>query len=137
MNNFNGIGRITATPEIRYASSNVEVCSFTIAINRKFKNQDGDYETDFINCVAFRNTAKLIGSYVEKGDKLGITGRIQTRSYENSEGKRVYITEVVVEQIDFFEPKKKEESVTSTKTQEDPFAGFGDEVIITDDDLPF
>lgn len=133
MNQFNGIGRITATPELRYTNSNIEVCSFTLAINRKFKNQSGDYEADFLNCIAFRNTAKLISEYVQKGDKLGITGRVQTRSYENNEGKRVYVTEVVVEQIDFVEPRKKEEP--QQKPQSDPFADFGETVDISDDFL--
>lgn len=133
MNQFNGIGRITATPELRYTNSNIEVCSFALAINRKFKNQSGDYEADFLNCIAFRNTAKLISEYVKKGDKLGITGRVQTRSYENNDGKRVYVTEIVVEQIDFVEPRKKEEP--QQKPQSDPFADFGETVNISDDFL--
>lgn len=103
-------GRITATPELRYTASNTAVCSFTIAVNRKFKNPNGEYDTDFINCVAFRSAAELIGEYISKGDLLGISGRIQTRDYENKDGKRVYVTEVIVDQVDFLQQKKKETS---------------------------
>ena len=142
MNNWNGVGRITADPELRVTETGVEVCNFTVAINRKFKNSQGEYDTDFINCVAFKKTANLIGDYIKKGDLIGITGRIQTRNYDNKEGKKVYITEVVVDQVEFLSPKKEPLKGTMTIQKEetptvDAYKEFGEQLEITDEDLPF
>jgi len=153
MNRWNGIGRITAKPELRYTNSNVGVCNFTIAVTRKFKDNNGVYQSDFINCVAFKKTAELICEYINKGDLLGIEGRIQTRSYEGQDGKKVYVTEVVVEQIHFLQTKKSEKSnnnqmnnVNNNKQNqtEDPFSNFGkqldndcDLVDFNQEQLPF
>ena len=100
-------GRLTSTPQLRYTTSNTEVCTFALAVNRKFKNQNGNYESDFINCVAYKSAAKLLADYVEKGDLIGIEGRIQTRSYKNKNDETRYVTEVIVESIDFLSSKKK------------------------------
>lgn len=137
MNNWNGVGRLTAQPELRYTANEVEVCSFTLAVDRRFKSE-GQPEADFINCVAFKNTAKLIAQYVSKGNRLAVSGRIQTRSYENEQGNKIYVTEVIVENMTFLEPKKEDAIVPTTEEKKtDPFAEFGASIAIDDDDLPF
>lgn len=97
------IGRLVKDPEIKNTSSQVTVGKFTLAVDRKFKNQNGERETDFINCVAWRQNANFIGQYFHKGSKIAIVGNIQTRSYDDNNGKRQYVTEVVVDEADFVE----------------------------------
>ena len=99
------IGRLTKEPEVKNTANQVPVCSFTVAVDRKFKNKDGEKETDFINCVAWRQTANFIGSYFHKGSKIGIVGSIQTRTYDDKNGQRQYITEIVVDEAEFVESK--------------------------------
>lgn len=143
MNSVCLIGRITANPEMRVLSSGVEVCGFTLAVNRNFVNADGEREADFINCVAFRNSAKIIADYVSKGNLLGIEGRIQTRNYDDKDGKKVYVTEVIVNQVDLLTPKQeksegsKEQSKEQSKTESNPFEDFGKSIEISEDELPF
>lgn len=112
MNRFCGLGRITATPELKVLENGGYVCPFTIAINRKFRNQDDEYEADFINCVAFNKTAELIGEYIKKGDLLGVEGRVQTRTYTNKDDRTVYVTEVIVDQITFAAARKEKDVET-------------------------
>ncbi|EGQ4287109.1 single-stranded DNA-binding protein, partial [Staphylococcus pseudintermedius] len=88
------VGRLTKNPELRHTQSGTSVCSFTLAVNRTFTNAQGEREADFINCIAFKKTAENIINYLSKGSLAGIDGRIQSRSYENKEGQRVYVTEV-------------------------------------------
>lgn len=95
------IGRLTKAPELRTTQSGVSVASFTVAVNRRFKNADGGYDADFINCIAWRQQAEFICRYFDKGDMIGIVGSIQTRNYDNKEGQKVYVTEVVVEEVHF------------------------------------
>lgn len=136
-------GRTTSKLELRYTTSNTEVCNFALAVNRRFKNQNGDYESDFINCVAYKSTAKLLADYVEKGDLIGVEGRIQTRSYKNKNDETRYVTEVIVESIDFLSNKKKNDESKQSDLHKrendlldkDPFAEFGDSVTIDDDFL--
>lgn len=139
MNKLCLIGRITKDPEIRYTANNIAVATFSLAINRTYKNADGGYDADFINCIAFRNTADLLGKYVHKGDQLGIEGHIQTRNYDDKDGKKVYVTEIVVDSLDFTGNKKSETTQTATQetTQNDPYKDFGEAIEISDDDLPF
>ncbi len=106
MNTVNLIGRLTKDLELRYTSNNIAFCNFTIAINRPFKNESGENEVDFINCVAWRNTAENMSKYCGKGDQIGIIGRIQTRNYENNEGKRIYITEIACDSVQFLGQKR-------------------------------
>lgn len=94
-------GRITRDLELRYTGSGIAVLNFNIAVDRPFKNQQGERETDFINVVAFRKTAETISQYFSKGQGISIVGRIQTRNYENNQGQRVYVTEVVIDQFSF------------------------------------
>lgn len=137
-------GRLVKDIEIRYTQNNVAVTQFTLAVTRKFKNANGDYESDFINCVAYKSTAELLSKYTAKGDLVGIEGRIQTRNYENQEGKQVYVTEIVVDSIDFLQSKKEEkspvnevESPVKSGLSDDVFSDFGSSIEITDDDIAF
>ena len=97
MNSVNLMGRLTSKPELRYTQSNVACCNFTLAVQRKFKNAMGEYEADFVNCVAFKTTAEIVNKYFDKGSLIGIDGRIQTRNYKNKHEETVYITEVIVD----------------------------------------
>ena len=140
MNSVNLIGRLSNSPEIRHTTNNQVVCRFTLAVTRRFKNQAGDYEADFINCVAFGKTAELIGNYVEKGQQLAVEGRIQTGSYTAQDGSKRYTFDVVVENITFINSRKsaserKESESTTTNEQTDPFSDFGENVTIDDNFL--
>ncbi|RYL90876.1 single-stranded DNA-binding protein [Sporolactobacillus sp. THM7-4] len=99
------VGRLTKNPELRYTPNGVAVTSFTIAVNRPFTNQQGDREADFIPVVVWRRQAENAANFLTKGSLAGVDGRIQTRNYENSEGRRVYVTEVVADSVQFLEPK--------------------------------
>lgn len=90
-------GRITRDPELRYTQNGTAVVQFTLAVDRQFRNQDGEREADFINCVIWRKSAENFANFTHKGSKIGVDGRIQTRSYENQQGNRVYVTEVIVD----------------------------------------
>lgn len=106
MNNCSLIGRLTKDPEVKKTQSGTSVCSFTIAVDRKFKNADGTRQTDFIPCVGWRQVADIIGQHFHKGSKIGITGSIQTRSYDGQNGK-VFVVEVLAEQIDFLDKRSE------------------------------
>ena len=99
------VGRLTRDIELRYTNSGAAVASFTVAVNRQFTNAQGEREADFINCVIWRKSAENFANFTHKGSLVGIDGRIQTRSYENQQGQRVYVTEVVVENFYLLEPK--------------------------------
>ena len=133
-------GRITKNIELKYNQNNVAITNFTLAVTRKFKNQNGEYESDFINCIAYSSTAELLNKYVKKGDLLGIEGRIQTRNYEK-DGKRIYVTEVIADSIDFLQAKKDESKQetenTKQKLSDDVFSEFGSSIEIADDDIAF
>ena len=110
MNNVNLIGRLTKAPELKQTASNTSVLTGTLAVNRTFKNQNGEREADFINIVAWRQTAEIIAQYCGKGSQISVTGRIQTRNYENQQGQRVYVTEVVAEHVDLLDSKSDNQS---------------------------
>lgn len=99
------VGRLTKDPELRYTPSGVAVATFTLAVNRTFQNQQGEREADFINCVVWRKQAENAANFLKKGSLAGVDGRLQTRNYEGQDGKRVYVTEVVAEGVQFLEPK--------------------------------
>lgn len=105
MNRVVLVGRLTKDPELRYTPSGVAVATFTLAVNRAFSNQQGEREADFINCVVWRKPAENVANFLKKGSLAGVDGRIQTRNYEGQDGKRVYITEVVAESVQFLEPR--------------------------------
>ena len=129
------VGRITKTPDLRKTQSGTSVVSFTIACNRRVPSQGQD--ADFINCVAWNKTADFMAQYVKKGALLGLEGRIQTRSYDDKDGKRVYITEVVADSVQFLESKKQAESVQNEAypVQNNECADYASD--IETDDLPF
>ena len=103
------VGRLTRDPELKYTGNNVAVASFSLAVNRTFKDANGERETDFINCVIWRQQAENLANWAKKGALIGITGRIQTRSYENQQGQRVYVTEVVAENFQMLESRAARE----------------------------
>ena len=137
------VGRLTKDPELRYTPNGVAVCTFTLAVNRHFTNQQGEREADFVNCVAWRGTAENLANYQKKGNLIGIDGRIQTRSYEGNDGKRRYVTEVIAESVQFLEPKKdettKQQSQQKSRMTGEPDSFFDDSepINIDDSDLPF
>jgi single-strand DNA-binding protein len=100
------VGRITKSPELKYTQSNIAVVSFTLAVNRQFTDESGERQADFIQCVVWRKQAENMAKYVDKGHLIGIQGRIQTRTYDDDNGKTIYITEVVADNIQFLETKK-------------------------------
>ena len=100
------VGRITKTPELKMTQSNIAFVNFTLAVNRQFKSESGEQEADFIQCIVWRKQAENLAKYQTKGSLIGVQGRIQTRNYENDEGKTIYITEVVCDSIQFLESKK-------------------------------
>ncbi|WP_315307800.1 single-stranded DNA-binding protein [Enterococcus devriesei] len=149
INNVVLVGRLTKDPELKYTASGTGVATFTLAVNRNFTNQEGNREADFINCVIWRKSAETLANYARKGTLLGVTGRIQTRSYENQQGQRVYVTEVVAENFQLLESRAKNEQhennndnnfsknneQSKNNDESDPFKGSS--IDIGDDDLPF
>lgn len=126
LNSVQLVGRLTRDVELRFTSSGVAVGNFTIAIDRPFTNQQGERETDFINCVIWRKSAENFANFTRKGSLVGVEGRIQTRNYDNQQGQRVYVTEVLVDQFHLLEPK----SVTDQRRQQDSAsnsAGYGND----------
>ena len=137
INNVTLVGRLTRDPELRYTTSNVAVATFNLAVNRNFKGANGEREADFINCMIWRKQAELFAEWCKKGNLVGITGRIQTRSYDNQQGKRVYVTEVVAETFQLLE--KHDNSANQSNIEEQMPASFGatNPLDISDDDMPF
>ncbi|NRO92536.1 single-stranded DNA-binding protein [Lactobacillus helveticus] len=134
-------GRPTKNLELRSTKSGANVCSFTLAVDRNFKNKNGEREADFISCIAWQKTAEVMSKYVKKGSVIGVDGRIQTRSYDNRDGQRVYVTEVVVENFSFLSDPPKNGQVSknnqsSSNQNNDPFTS-SKQADISDDDLPF
>ena len=109
INNVVLVGRMTRDAELRYTPSNQAVATFTLAVNRNFKNQAGEREADFINCVIWRQQAENLANWAKKGTLVGITGRIQTRNYDNQQGQRVYVTEVVADNFQMLESRSARE----------------------------
>ena len=161
MNKVFLIGRLTRDPELRYTGNNTAVASFSIAVNRNFTNANGEREADFINCVVWDKQAENLVKYQKKGNQIAVDGRIQTRNYEDKDGKRVYVTEILANNISFLDSKgtntssndfnslpepPREDSVSSSSNMnnmetvsvdKDPFEAFGDSIEISDNDLPF
>ena len=134
MNKVIMTGRATKDVELKVTPTGTNVATFSIAVKRPFK----DNESDFFECVAYGKTAELISKYIKKGDLFGIEGRLQTRNYTNKEGRKVYVTEIIVENVEFLQSKKQENQDTiEAPTFNDPFANVNFEEIKTDDDLPF
>ena len=136
INNVVLIGRLTRDVELHRTPQDQVVGQFTLAVNRNFKNQDGGYDADFINCVIWRKLAENFANWIKKGNLVAITGHIQTRNYENQQGQRVYVTEVVIDSFRNLEKRDNSANQNSMAEQMPPsFAG--DPMDIKDDDLPF
>lgn len=143
MNKVILIGRLTADPELRYSSSNRAYTRFTLAVNRDYKKENGETEADFISIVAWEQLAETVHKYIKKGHRICVEGRIQTGSYDKDDGTKGYLTDVIMNHIDFLEKKSTDDRPAPEYTEEtsneteDPFKDFGDTVQLTDDDLPF
>ncbi|ENJ8715926.1 single-stranded DNA-binding protein [Listeria innocua] len=159
MNRVMLVGRLTKDPDLRYTPAGVAVATFTLAVNRTFTNQQGEREADFINCVVWRKPAENVANFLKKGSMAGVDGRVQTRNYEGNDGKRVYVTEIVAESVQFLESKNNNaEGATlnnyqgeanysnnskttpyraDTSQKSDSFANEGKPIDINEDDLPF
>lgn len=155
INNLTLVGRLTKDPDLKYTGNGTAVATFTLAVNRNFTNQSGEREADFINCVIWRKPAETLANYAKKGVLIGVTGRIQTRSYDNQQGQKVYVTEVIADNLQLLESKKADSSQNTqgsgvsnsqtnnyTRNQQntnsataDPFGNSS--IDISDDDLPF
>ncbi len=140
------IGRLTRDPELRYTPNGVAVATFTLAVDRNYTNQQGQRETDFINIVTWRGLAENVANYLKKGRLAAVDGRMQTRNYENNEGRKVYVTEIVAENVRFLESSNQSQSrpdQDSNNVREndrggnDPFSDESSPIDISDDDLPF
>jgi len=148
------VGRLTRDPELKRTANDAAVVSFTLAVNRQFTNSQGEREADFINCVIWRKAAENFFKFTNKGSLVGIDGHIQTRNYENQQGQRVYVTEVVVDNFSPLESRSKSEkrnsenanpnkapsnnqSNNSNNNMSDPFADNSKPIDISDDSLPF
>ena len=165
INNVVLVGRLTRDPELRFTSNGQAVATFNLAVNRNFTNSSGEREADFVNCVIWRKPAETLANYAKKGTLLGVVGRIQTRNYENQQGQRVYVTEVVCDNFQLLESRKSADNHTNqsasnqsfnnnsadnqqkqgnidgfgkfgNQTNADPF-GQSSQIDINDDDLPF
>lgn len=148
MNKVNLIGRLTKDPELRYTTTNnTAVCSYTLAVDRRFKAQGGERQADFINIVAWSKTAEFCSNYFKKGQQVAVSGRIQTRTWDDNDGKKHYATEVVAEDVYFADSKRDAEtsnyspsnyspSKSNTQPQKED-AGDGFFPIDDDDELPF
>ena len=150
INNVVLVGRLTRDPELRFTGNGSAVATFNLAVNRNFTNQSGEREADFVNCVIWRKPAETLANYAKKGTLLGVVGRIQTRNYENQQGQKVYVTEVVCDNFQLLEKRDSRESQSNkglsneelqgyteiNLANNDPF-GNSSQIDINDDDLPF
>lgn len=155
MNKVMLVGRLTAKPELKYTASNVAFVRFTVAVNRNFTNNEGKREADFINVIAWRKQAETISKFFDKGNQIGIEGRLQTGSYDDKDGNKRYTMDVALDNFEFVESKKSQNmqgnvdeyipeptpydyqnsSSNSVNVENDPFAEFGDSVSIDDNFL--
>ena len=165
------IGRLTRDPELRTTPTGRNVCQFSVAVSRNFTNANGEREADFINCVVWDKQAENLVKYQKKGNQIAVEGRIQTRNYDNNEGRKVYVTEVVATNVQFLESRnavsggnnfnsmpeppvertpydfagnsestnevQQSKPTMNVEEEKDPFASFGEEIEISDNDLPF
>ena len=161
MNKVFLIGRLTRDPELRYTGSNTPVATFSLAVNRNFTNQQGEREADFINIVVWRKQAENVKNFLTQGSQVAIDGRIQTRSYDDNNGQKRYVTEVVADNVEFLGSRNSSNNMNNsnnhssnnaeptpydfgetpepkgTDVDSNPFADFGANIEISDDELPF
>lgn len=157
MNKVVLVGRLTRDPEVRSTSSGSNTVRFTVAVNRNFKNKDGQYDADFVSCVAFRNTADFVSRFFKKGSMIGLEGRIQTGSYDAQDGSKRYTTDVVVDNVEFVGGRNESSSAPTNNNSyvdmpandpidmmpeydiptSDPYENYDKEISLSDNDLPF
>ena len=144
MNKIMLIGRLVKDPELRYTQSGHAVANFTLAVNRRFANQSGEREADFINCQAWQKTAEFVANYFKKGQQMALEGRLQVRSYDDNNGQKRWVTEVVAEQIEFVGSKGNGSNSNNASSNSgaggygaEPELGWGQDVPFDDNDLPF
>ena len=162
MNKVFLIGRLTRDPELRYTGSNIPVATFSLAVNRNFSNQNGEREADFFNIVVWRKQAENCKNYLNQGSQVAIEGRLQSRSYDDKDGSKRYVTEVIADNVEFLGSKNSSSNsnsnsvpasnnagpspydfgdnapeVKGTDVDSNPFADFGASIEISDDELPF
>ena len=151
------IGRLTRDPELRTTPTGRNVCQFSVAVSRTFTNANGEREADFINCVVWDKQAENLVKYQKKGNQIAVEGRIQTRNYDDKDGKKVYVTEILASNISFLDSKgtgatgntsfnnlpeppmvdTSSNNMETVSVEKDPFEAFGDSIEISDNDLPF
>ena len=151
------IGRLTKDPELRTTPTGRNVCQFSVAVSRNFTNANGEREADFINCVVWDKQAENLVKYQKKGNQIAVEGRIQTRNYDDKDGKKVYVTEILASNISFLDSKgtgatgntsfnnlpeppmvdTSSNNMETVSVEKDPFEAFGDSIEISDNDLPF
>ena len=153
------IGRLTRDPELRTTPTGRNVCQFSVAVSRNFTNTNGEREADFINCVVWDKQAENLVKYQKKGNQIAVEGRIQTRNYDDKDGKKVYVTEILASNISFLDSKgtsatgntsfnnlpeppmedtsSNNSNMETVSVEKDPFEAFGDSIEISDNDLPF
>ena len=149
------IGRLTRDPELRTTPTGRNVCQFSIALNRTYTSASGEREAVFINCVVWDKQAENLARYQKKGNQIAVDGRIQTRNYDDKDGKKVYVTEILANSISFLDakgtstaggsgfnnlpepPMQEDVSMGTVSIEKDPFEAFGDSIEISDNDLPF
>ena len=151
------IGRLTKDPELRTTPTGRNVCQFSVAVSRNFTNANGEREADFINCVVWDKQAENLVKYQKKGNQIAVEGRIQTRNYDDKDGKKVYVTEILASNISFLDSKgtgatgntsfnnlpeppmvdTSSNNMEIVSVEKDPFEAFGDSIEISDNDLPF
>lgn len=143
MNKTQILGRLTKDAELRTTTSGKQRASFTIAVSRNYTNQNGEKETDYINCIAFDKKAEIIAKYTHKGTQILIDGTIRTRNYDAQDGTKRYVTEVLVENLYLLGSKENKEEPSNSEivravvNDEDPFSSFADDFEISDDELPW
>ncbi len=157
MNKVILIGRLTKDPEMRTIPSGAVTTTFSLAVNRPFTNNQGERDTDFFNCIAWRKQAENISKYCQKGSQVAVEGRIQNRSYDAQDGSKRYITEIICDNVTFLGSRSdssnyssnnsnikleenefgKSNDIVNNDLAEDPYASMGSEVSLSDDDLPF
>ena len=151
------IGRLTKDPELRTTPTGRNVCQFSVAVSRNFTNANGEREADFINCVVWDKQAENLVKYQKKGNQIAVEGRIQTRNYDDKDGKKVYVTEILASNISFLDSKgtgatgntsfnnlpeppmvdTSSNNMETVSVEKDPFEAFGDSIEISDNDLPY
>lgn len=150
MNSVNLIGRLTRDVNMKYTPNGVAISTFSLAVNRTFKNKNGEYDADFIRIQVWRKAAENVANYCKKGSQVGVTGRIQTSSFEGQDGKMVYMTEVVADSVEFLDtrndnrqkshqpnPYQNQGNQTGKPSHQGPFSGQAEPIGISDDELPF